>query len=109
MSNPSNLPMAYSNPEPRPPAFSRSARLVRAAEMDIFQHKVRADAAVIKDAIDSHAAAQATWTSFDEEIEFFNDGLRLVGNSQTGQELLAQKLNMLVTINNRRIQQRFGR
>jgi hypothetical protein len=103
-----NLPMPYSNPEIHLPAVRRATKTVRAAELAVFNHQLAASVKLAVNRIDSDALSQAAWCCLDEEVRFLNDGLRLVGNSQAGQELLAQKLDVLATSNNARLRE-FGR
>jgi hypothetical protein len=60
-----------------------------------------------KDQIDSQTTRDALECAFDEECSLFDHGMAKAGASSTKQQLLADKLEMLAKINNRRIGRRF--
>jgi hypothetical protein len=61
-----------------------------------------------KDQIDSQTTRDALECAFDEECGLFDHGMAKAGASSTKQQLLADKLEMLAKINNRRIGRRFA-
>lgn len=109
MPSQANLPMPYSTPGARLPAVSRATRTLRAAEVEVFRYQINAEVRQAKNMIDTDVLEEAVWYALNQEVRFLNDGLRLAGNSQTAQELVAQKLSFLVTNNNWRLSRDFGR
>ena len=60
----------------------------------------------------SHLARResgAARCSLEEELRLLNEGLARAGNSKAALELVARKVNIISTINDRRIARRFGR
>lgn len=104
------MPIPFSNNfEQRSPALSRTGRAQRAAEVEVFQYWLRTSTNLAKSQIDTNVTAQATWFALTQELHFLEDGLKLAGDSRVAQELLAQKLDLLVQINNCRLRNAFGR
>ena len=93
--------------ESRLPAHLRRAR--RRADYCLFHHGLEVAVAAEMDRQDGYALADVLTTATDEELRFLDHGLALAGGSATKVELVARKLEMLSSINNRRIARRFGR
>jgi hypothetical protein len=87
----------------------RAARAQRDANLVVFLHGLDAAAATEMDRQDSYAIADVLTTATEEELRFLDHGLALAGNSAAKVELVARKIEMLSSINNRRIARRFGR
>jgi hypothetical protein len=91
-----------------PMRTARAAALERRAESEVLSHGLRAWIVTQKDQIDSQTVRDAVEMSFDEEVAFYDHATALADGSQTKQELLARKLDILSRSNNRRITRRFG-
>lgn len=88
---------------------ARAVRAQREADLVLFLHGLDAAVATEMDRQDSYAIADVLTTATNEELRFLDHGLALAGSSATKVELVARKLEMLSSINNRRIARRFGR
>lgn len=85
-----------------------AARAQRSTELRVFRHGLDARLRAECDRIDSQAAGDALRAALDEELDLLDYGLRRTGGSAAKAELVARKVEMLSSINNRRVSQRFG-
>jgi hypothetical protein len=86
----------------------RAVRLQQKTELSIHQHGMAARFRAEVDRLDSQALSDALRVSLDEEVTLLDYGLSRAGQSAAKVELVTRKVEMLSTINNRRIQRRFG-
>lgn len=84
-------------------------RLARQAESDVVRHRLLRWVDIEKEEIDADAAERAVVNAFEVEVGFYDYGILRAGASAAKRELLADKLEMLAALNNRRILRRFGR
>ncbi len=91
-----------------PVRSARDAALQRRADTGVYRHALRAWERSQCDQIDSQATRDAIECAFDEECLFFDHGMGLADGSATKQRLLAEKLEMLSKLDNRRIARRFS-
>lgn len=80
---------------------------VRRSDSSLLGYSLAAFERSQKDQIDSQTTRDALECAFDEEVSLFDHGMAKAGGSVTKQQLLADKLEMLAKINNRRIGRRF--
>jgi hypothetical protein len=86
-----------------------ATREYRKGEMEVFRHKVRQFVNREKDMIDSQVLADALRCSTDEEFAYYDEFMARANGSVVKREIIAAKLEMQVSIDNRRIMRRFGR
>jgi hypothetical protein len=87
----------------------RAGRAHRRAELEVFCHGLTAGVRTECEIQDAIAVADVMRTSLDEELDLLDWGLHRANGSAAKTELVARKVNMLSSINNRRIARRFGR
>lgn len=85
----------------------RDVARLRRADVSLLGYSLVAFERAQKDLIDSQTTRDALECAFDEEVSLFDHGMVKAGGSATKQQLLADKLEMLAKINNRRIGRRF--
>ena len=88
--------------------LSRAHSAQLSAKLGVFEHGLKAWMRAEMDAQDSQALAEAMRASLSEEIGFLRDGLTEAGQSAAGVELVSRKTEIMASVNNRRIAQRFG-
>jgi len=91
-----------------PVRSARDAALARRADSNVYRHGLRSWERSQCDQIDSQMVRDAIECAFDEECSLFDHGMGRANGSATKQQLLADKLEMLAKINNRRIGRRFS-
>jgi hypothetical protein len=87
-------------------ARAHSAQL--STNLAVFRHGLEAQARAEMDAQDSQAVTDAAHTSLTEVLALLRDGLNEAGQSAAGVELVSRKVELVDSINNRRIARRFG-
>jgi hypothetical protein len=100
-------------PEPvrwalEPVRTKRDLARQRRSDSSLYAYALNAYERSQKDQIDSQTTRDALECAFDEECSLFDHGMAKAGASVTKQQLLADKLEMLAKINNRRIGRRFS-
>jgi hypothetical protein len=106
----SNLPAIRGDDDGLPGRYlARARRAQLGAELEVFQHEVRAVALSTIDQIDAQSIADAARCSLEEELRLLEEGLARTGTSKAALELVARKVNILSTSNDRRLNRRFGR
>jgi hypothetical protein len=88
--------------------LSRTRRAEVSTALAVVRHGFEAQALADKDRQDTQATADALRTALDEEMALLRDGLARAGQSAAAIELVAQKVELLSSIDNRRIARRFG-
>jgi hypothetical protein len=86
----------------------RASRIQHRAELEVFGHGLIAAVSAECDIQDARALADVIRTSLDEELDLLESGLHRANGSVAKTELVARKVHMLSTINDRRINRRFG-
>lgn len=86
----------------------KARRMQASTELEVFRHMLDARALADIDALDSQALADASRAALDEEIGLMDYGLARAGQSPAKAALVAQHVERLARINNRRITRRFG-
>jgi hypothetical protein len=105
----SRLPIRRADPyEPSPRQVDQAVRALRNTELAIFRHGLTARYQAEADRLDAQAGAEALQASLAEELNLLDYGLRRAGGSAAKAELVARKVELLSSINNRRINRRFG-
>lgn len=105
----SNLPARLDDDRALSGRQVEKARRMRAStELEVFRHAVESRAVAEIDALDSQSLADASRAALDEEIGLMDYGLARAGQSAAKAALVAQHVERLATINNRRISRRFG-
>jgi hypothetical protein len=87
---------------------ARAARTARRAELDMFEHRVEAAVRRDFDIADTEALADALGVATDEELAFLREFRAKANGSEAAMELVARKIEIFSTINNRRIARRFS-
>ena len=87
---------------------ARAARTARRGELEMFEHRVHAAVLRDKDIADSQSLADALSVATDEELNFLREFRAKADGSEAAMELVARKLEIFSTINNRRISRRFS-
>jgi hypothetical protein len=91
-----------------------SRQLMRASqaqantELEIHRHFLRARALAEMDQIDSQAAGDALRAGLEEELSLLHEGLTKAGPSAAAVEIVARKVELMSSSNNRRFVRRFG-
>ncbi|HSZ06853.1 MAG TPA: hypothetical protein VK778_16820 [Solirubrobacteraceae bacterium] len=88
--------------------LNRTRRAEVSTALAVVRHGFEAQALADMDRQDSQAAADALRTALDEEMALLRDGLAQAGQSAAAIELVARKVELLSSIDNRRIARRFG-
>lgn len=83
-------------------------KFIQGAEIEVFEHRVQAAVLAEKDIADSEALSDAVGVSLDEEFSILREFQAKAGNSAAKLELLGRKVEIMSTINNRRITRRFS-
>jgi hypothetical protein len=91
-----------------PRQLAKAQRAAADTEMAIYRHALAARLASEADRLESQAAADVLQASLDAELDLLEYGMRRAGGSPAKAELVARKVEMLSSINNRRISRRFG-
>lgn len=86
----------------------KARRMQASTELEVFRHTLESRALADIDALDSQALADASRAALDEEIGLMDYGLARAGQSAAKAALVAQHVERLARINNRRITRRFG-
>lgn len=86
----------------------RAGRAQRRAECEIYRHGLATGVKAECEIQDAQAVADVIRTSLDEELSLLDWGLHRANGSAAKAELVARKVNMLSSINDRRISRRFG-
>jgi len=89
------------------PRKRNDVEVAKAVDDRLYKHSLEAWERGQKDQIDSMVFKDAVQFAYDEECTFVDHGLAKANGSQTKQKLLADKLDLLSTGNNRRIVRRF--
>jgi hypothetical protein len=89
--------------------LQRAARTAGRGEIDVFDHQIGSWVQEQKDQIDSHALAGALKASLDAEIGLLDYGLELADGRQAALRLVGRKVAIAASIDDARIQRRFGR
>lgn len=84
-------------------------RAQRRSELTVFKHALNAYADAERDRLDSQSTADAFQAALQAELDLLDYGLRRAGGSAAKVELVARKVEMLSSANNRRLGRRFGR
>ena len=89
--------------------LAKAARKQRRAEMALFEAglDVRVEAEI--EQIEARALGEVVRTSIDEEVRTLQFGLERGEGSQAVARLVANKVELLSQINDRRIAEKFGR
>lgn len=85
-----------------------AARAQRSTELAVFRHGLGARLRAECDRIDSQAAGDALRAALDEELDLLDYGLGRANGSLAKAELVARKVELFASMNNRRVAQRFG-
>ena len=104
----STLPVRFGDDPPTGRDLARAARDRSRAELAIYRHGLGARYRAEADRLDAQALSDAAQTSLEEELNLLDYGLRRAAGSAAKAELVARKVEMLSSINNRRIGRRFG-
>jgi hypothetical protein len=91
-----------------PRQAARASRALAKANTRVVCHGINAQAKAEEDRQDTQAVADALRTALDEELALLRDGLALAGQSHAAIELVARKVELLSSIDNRRITKHFG-
>jgi len=94
--------------DPYPEPSKRDLARQRRSDSSLYGYCLSSYERSQKDQIDSQTTRDALECAFDEECGLFDHGMSRAGNSVTKRQLLADKLEMLAKINNRRIGRRFS-
>lgn len=86
-----------------------ACRLVKQTQRAVFRHGVGAAAKAEMDRQDAQAAADANQASLDEELKLLRYGLSQAGASATQLEMVARKVQLQISIDERRVMQKFAR
>jgi hypothetical protein len=86
----------------------RAVARFRRTQLAVVSHGLEAQARAEMDRQDTQATADALRTALDEELALLRDGLAQAGQSAAAIELVARKVELLSSIDNRRIAGRFG-
>lgn len=87
----------------------QDAELASDSDSRIYRHHLAAWEKSQIDRIDSMTTKEAVQAAFDEEVSFFDHGLAKANGSAVKQQLLADKLEALASINNHRLMRKFSR
>jgi hypothetical protein len=90
-----------------PMRTARAAGLERRAESDVHRYATRAWKISQFERIDRETLGDALRDAFDDEVEFYDDGVAKAEGSLTKQELLTRKLQRFSRGNDRRIDRKF--
>jgi hypothetical protein len=88
--------------------LARARRAQLSTDLAVFRHGLQAQAQAEMDRQDTQAIADAARTALDEELALLRDGLAQAGQSAAAIELVARKVELLASSDNRRIARRFG-
>jgi hypothetical protein len=88
--------------------LSRTHRAEVSTGHAVVRHGFQAQALAEMDRQDSQATADALRTALDEEMALLRDGLAQAGQSAAAIQLVARKVELQSSIDNRRIARRFG-
>lgn len=92
-----------------PNVVQRAARDTRKAELEIYRYQLNAAVLREKDIIDTDVLADVFSEATDSELRFLNEFRAKANGSAAALEIVAQKVQMLDDITNRRLVRRFGR
>jgi hypothetical protein len=87
----------------------KAGRILRRAELDLFSHGLDVAVDAECEIQEAHALADVMRASLDVELDLLEWGLHRANGSVAKTELVAHKVNMLSTINDSRINRRYGR
>lgn len=102
------VPITPSSSGLTPRQAARARRVQMRADMEVFSHGLMADAEAECDRQDAQATADAIRASLEEELNLLEYGMARARGSTAKTELVATKVEMLASINNRRLQRHFG-
>jgi hypothetical protein len=88
--------------------LDKAARAQARTELAIFRHGLTTRYLAETDRLDAQAAADALQSSLADELDLLDYGLRRAAGSAAKAELVSRKVEMLSSINNRRISRRLG-
>lgn len=88
--------------------LTKARRAQTGAALALFHHGLSARTQAEKDRQDAEAAADASRTSLEEELNLLDYGMARAGQSAARLELVSRHVERLSAINNRRISRRFG-
>ncbi|HEV3322108.1 MAG TPA: hypothetical protein VG147_07970 [Solirubrobacteraceae bacterium] len=88
--------------------LARAHRAQLSTDLAVFRHGLQAQAQAEMDRHDTQAIADASRGALDEELALLRDGLAQAGQSAAAIELVARKVELMASIDNRRIARRFG-
>lgn len=104
----SSLPIRAGDLGPSSRTVARAGRMQERTELEVFRHGLEARYKTECDRIDSQAVSDVLQCALEEEFRLLDYGLSQANGSPAKAELLARKVELLSTINNRRIARRFG-
>jgi hypothetical protein len=92
-----------------PRQAARASRALAKANMRVFCHGLEAQAQAEEGRQDIQAVADVSRAALDEELALLRDGLAQAGPSSAAAiELVARRVELLASIDNRRITRRWG-
>jgi hypothetical protein len=103
------IPSTNHGMELTPYRAGKVTRSMRRTEIAVFEHGLAAATQAAIDRQDAQATADAVQASLDEELALLDHGLHQANGSAAGLELVARKVQLLASCNDRRITRRFGR
>jgi hypothetical protein len=80
---------------------------MRRAEIEVYEHGVRAATLLAKEEADAFCSAEATRFSLNEELSLLEYGRSRAGNDPVAQALVSRKLTAFVDRNDRRLTRRY--
>jgi hypothetical protein len=86
----------------------RSARSLRRAQVEVYEHSVQAAKGLAMEETDAFASGEATRFSLEEEIDLYEYGKRRAGSDPVIQALAMNKLSDFVNRNDRRLKRRYS-
>jgi hypothetical protein len=88
---------------------AQAVRIQRRADIAVFRYGLQAAMRAEFDRQDGQAVADAIRASLDEELDLLEWGVHRAAGSAAKTELVARKVQMLSSINDRRLTRHFGR
>jgi hypothetical protein len=104
----SNLPARLSDAALSSRRLSRAARATEKAELDIYEHNLDIQRRVAYDQIESHAIADVTRNTLNEEMNILDEFQARAASSPVRRELVARMVAQQSRIDIARIGRRFG-
>jgi hypothetical protein len=91
-----------------PHQFATAGSNEASALVEVHQHFLWSRTLAEMERLDAQAAGDGARADLDEELGLLHEGLARAGQSVAGIELVARKVQGLVTVNERRFMRRFG-